>query len=100
MEHWQEQDPLAIFKKLLIVSYASLLVWRVENASDKNSEAMKNFLIKLSGRYFKKGKSSLSPALLAGLWYFLQLSSVLNTYDVSELLSMKDKLSTLAGFEF
>lgn len=100
MENWQEKNPEAIFRKLLVVSYASLLVWQIENSNGQDADELKEFLVRLSGRRLEYGKKSTLPSLLSGLWIFLQMMETLNNYDKNELLDMKSKLNTLTGFHF
>ncbi|WP_456107140.1 hypothetical protein [Photobacterium frigidiphilum] len=42
----------------------------------------KGFLVKLSGRLTKRSKPVTLPSLLAGLWVFLQMCEVLDTYGL------------------
>ncbi len=63
----------------------------------KDAEIIKKFLIKLSGRLMEWGKNDTAPALLAGLWNFLQMMEVLTIYDIDELFKMRDDLSDIMG---
>lgn len=46
------------------------------------------------------GKDETAPALLAGLWNFLQMMEVLTLYDIDELFKMRDDLSDIMGINF
>ena len=85
LESWQQETGLAISKRLLVVSMACVLVWEIAAAKGKKAEAFRAFLIKLSGRQMKRGKSFTSPALLAGLWVYLSMQEVLGSYSSEEL---------------
>lgn len=92
MEQWQQVEPSAIFKRLLIASHACLLVWQIEHSNSKNIKQIKEFLVKLSGRLVERGKISTSPALLAGLWSFFSAMDIIELYDIDKLFSMRDEL--------
>ncbi|MDQ7067414.1 MAG: transposase, partial [Sulfurimonas sp.] len=36
MEEWQQREPIALFRRLLVVSYACVLVWKIANDNSKN----------------------------------------------------------------
>lgn len=100
LERWQQQDPKAIFRRLLICSYACVLLWKLQQSNEQNAETIKKFLAKISGRLMEWGKDYTAPALLAGLWNFLQMMEVLTLYDVDDLFSMRDDLSKIIGIDF
>ncbi len=100
LEKWQQETAEAIFKRLLIASYACLLVWQIEHSNHKNIIDIKQFLVKISGRLVARGKISTSPALLAGIWAFLSTIDILELYDIEKLLSMKKELNEFWGMEF
>ena len=100
LEKWQQETAEAIFKRLLIASYACLLVWQIEYSNHKNIIKIKEFLVKISGRLVAREKVSTSPALLAGIWAFLSTMDILELYDIEKLLSMKKELNEFLGMEF
>ncbi|MDQ7046175.1 MAG: transposase [Sulfurovum sp.] len=100
LEKWQQQDPKAIFRRLLICSYACVLLWKLQQSNEENAETIKKFLVKISGRLMEWGKDYTAPALLAGLWNFLQMMDILTVYNVDDLFSMKDDLSKIMGIDF
>ena len=100
LEKWQQESAEAIFKRLLITSYACLLVWQIEHSNSENILEIKKFLVKLSGRLISRGKVSTSPALLAGLWSFFSTMDILELYDIEKLFSMKKELNEFMGMDF
>jgi len=100
LEQWQQVEPSAIFKRLLISSHACLLVWQIENSNNENIKQIKKFLVKLSGRLIQRGKTSTSPALLAGIWSFFSAMDIIELYDIDKLLSMRDNLIKFMKVDF
>jgi len=100
MESWQEQNPLGIFKKLLVTSFCSILVWKINNNCQKETIKFKEFLVRLSGRGLECKKKSTLPSILAGLWIFLQMMDTLKYYEKEKLLDMQSTLNSVSGFEF
>ena len=100
LEKWQQETAEAIFKRLLIASFACVLVWQIEHSNHKNIIEIKEFLIKLSGRLISRDKVSTSPALLAGIWSFFSTMDILELYDIEKLLSMKKELNEFLGMDF
>ena len=90
LESWQQETGLAIAKRLLVVSMACVVVWEIAAAKGEKAEALRIFLIKLSGRQMKWGKSFTNPALLAGLWVFLSMQEVLDCYSPEELAALQE----------
>jgi len=90
LESWQQETGLAIAKRLLVVSMACVTVWEVAAAQGKKAEAFRIFLIKLSGKQMKWGKSFTNPALLSGLWVFLSMQEVLDCYSTEELADLRE----------
>jgi len=100
LEKWQQESSEAIFKRLLIASYACLLVWQIEHSNHENILEIKKFLVKLSGRLIARGKVSTSPALLAGIWSFFSTMDILELYDIEKLFEMKKELNDFLGMDF
>jgi len=99
LENWQQEKPEALFKRLLVVSYACLFVWKIQNSKDKNAPAVRKFLVQLSGRLIEKGKEYTAPALLTGLWVFMKMMNVLKIYDVEKLFEFKEQIGAMMGSE-
>jgi hypothetical protein len=89
VEQWQQDDGLAIARRLLIASMACVIVWRLERSPAPEAIEMRTLLVRLSGRLMKRGKSHTAPALLAGLWVLLAALSVLEDHSVAELKRIK-----------
>jgi len=100
LEKWQQERAIAIFRRLLIASYACLLVWQIEHSNEKNIEEIKRFLVKISGRLVPRNKISTSPALLAGIWNFFSTMDIIELYDIQKLFKMKKELNEFLGMEF
>jgi len=56
----------------------------------EKAEEFRNFIIRLSGRQMKYNKKYTDPALLAGLWAFISMLSVLETYSNQDIAMMKE----------
>ena len=97
LEHWQQESGEAIFRRLIVSSMACVLVFKLYNDNSPGAAELKMFLVKLSGRLTKRSKPVTHPALLAGLWVFMQLNEVLNTYSMEEIDVFRDLASTIFG---
>ena len=64
---------------------ASVTVWAI--AADESQEVaeLRGFLVKLSRRQTRHQKTVTYPALLAGLWVFLSLFELMQSYSPHEL---------------
>jgi len=89
LEAWQQESALAIAKRLLVASMACVTVWAI--AADKSKEAaeLRAFLVKLSGRQMRHKIEFTNPALLSGLWVFLAMLEIMESYSQEELDSFK-----------
>ena len=99
LEQWQQEESGAIFRRLLVVSLACILVWKLANATNKNAQELRKFLVKISGRLVEKKKEFTAPALLAGLWSFLTIIETMQHYDLESLLAMKSQMEEIMGIE-
>ena len=99
LEEWQQEEPIAIFRRLLIVSYACMLVWKIANDNSENAKKIREFLILLSGKLIERGKEFTYPALLSGLWAYLQMMDVIELFTKNELLEIKTQLVDIMKFE-
>jgi hypothetical protein len=100
LEEWQQEEPIALFRRLLLVSYACMLVWKIANDNSENAKKIREFLILLSGKLIERGKEFTYPALLSGLWAYLQMMDVLELFTKDELLEIKTQLVNIMNFEF
>ena len=100
LEAWQQIEPEALFKRLLVVSYSCILVWKIANDSSENSQKIRKFLVMLSGKQLEWNTEFTYPALLSGLENYIQMMDVLLRFSHEELLSMKKELSEIMGIDF
>jgi len=92
VEQWQQETGAAIAKRLLVAAMACTLVWKLERVSDPEAIRFRTFLVRLSGRQMKYGKSFTAPAILAGLWVYLAMLEALEQHTVADLQAMKQYL--------
>lgn len=90
LESWQQESGKAIAKRLLVASMACVVVWEIATATGESAEEFRDFLIKLSGRQMKHKVRYTNPALLAGLWGYISMLEVLQTYSTDQLEQMKE----------
>lgn len=97
LESWLQESALAITKRLLVVCMACVTIWEI--AADKSKEAaeFRAFLVKLSGRQMRHKKEFTHPALLAGLWVFLSMLEIMETYSQEELRYFKNTAKQFFG---
>ncbi len=88
VEEWQQRSAHAIAKRVLVASMAVVFVWKLERSTEPEAAPMRSLLVRLSGRLMRRGKSFTTPAMLAGLWVLLAMLSVLNEYDLEDLLRL------------
>jgi len=99
LEKWQQEKPLALFKRLIVVAYAIVLVFKLANSDDENAKKSREFLVKLSGKLIEYGIEYTLPALLTGLWVFLRIMDVLENFSMDELYKLKEQAQDIMGFE-
>jgi len=99
MEEWQQREPIALFRRLLVVSYACVLVWKIANDNSKNGKKIKEFLVLLGGRLVERGKEFTHPALLAGLENYIQMLDLISMFSRDDLLDMKQELISIMGID-
>ncbi len=92
VEHWRQETAEAIAKRLLVAAMACVLVWKLERATAPDAVGFRAFLVRLSGRQMKWGKSHTAPAVLAGLYAYLATLEVLEDHSVEELRAMRRHL--------
>lgn len=97
LESWQQETGLAIAKRLLVVSMACVLVWEIAAAESEEVHSLRTFLIKLSGRQMKWGVAFTNPALLAGLWVFLSMLEMMESYSPEQLAVLRKTAKTFFG---
>lgn len=99
LEEWQQKEPLALFKRLLIVSNACIIVWKIANDNSENAKRIRDFLISLSGKQMQRGIDFTYPALLSGLESYLTALDLLRQFSIEEIFKMKDELVEIIGLE-
>ena len=85
VEEWQQTSGEAVYRRLLVSSMACTLALKLYQDQSEDAQELKHFLIRLSGRVTKRSKPVTLPALLAGLYQFIQMQEVMNTYTPEEL---------------
>ncbi|MDQ7062538.1 MAG: transposase [Sulfurimonas sp.] len=99
LEEWQQKEPLALFKRLLIISNACILIWKIANDNSDNTKAIRDFLISLSGKQIQRGVDFTYPALLSGLESYLATLDLLRQFSVEDIFKMRDELVEIIGIE-
>ena len=98
LERWQQVKPIALFKRLIVVAYAIILVFKLANSDDENAGKIREFLIKLSGKVMERGVEYTLPALLTGFWVFLRVMDVLDNFSKKELDKLKEQAQHVVEF--
>ena len=99
MESWEQESGPAIFKRLLVASMASVLVWRLQRDPSLTNAAFCTLLIRLSGRQMKSGIPHTASALLCGLWNYLSLCELLHHTDPPTPANQLANLKDILGFQ-
>jgi hypothetical protein len=93
VEHWQQETAAALARRLLVAAMACVVVWRLARDERPEAAAMRDVLVRLSGRQVKRGKDArgfTEPALLAGLGVLIPMLELLEHHDVAELRAMAE----------
>jgi hypothetical protein len=85
VEHWQQESPAALARRLLVACMACAVVWQLARSTHPQADAARQLLIKLSGRLMKRKTPFTLPALLAGTWILLAMLETLNHYSLKQL---------------
>ena len=85
MESWEQESGEALFKRLLIVTQACALAWRIMRADGDFAQQAKAFLVRLSGRQMKQTCPVTPSALLDGLFKLFMMIETLENYTIEEL---------------
>jgi hypothetical protein len=91
-ERWQQDTAAAIARRLLVAAMACVVVWNIARSTAPEADAVRAFLVRLSGRQMKWGKSFTWPALLAGLWVYLTIKAVMAHDEFQERLRQVDTI--------
>ena len=95
LESWQQQKPQAIFRRLIVVSYACVLVWKLAHDKSEEGKNLRELLVKLSGRQIEYGKEFTYPALFVGLWNLLMMIDLLKFYDYNDIEKAKSTIDKI-----
>ena len=98
LEKWQQEKPDALFKRLLVVSYAIVLLYKLANDDTQEGKKVRAFLVKLSGKLMAYKTEYTLPALLTGLWVFLRMMDMLQHFSIDELYQLRDQTQHIMGF--
>ena len=90
VERWQQENGLAVLKRLLVASMACVLVWRLARSAAPLAAEARGLLVRLSGRQMAWGVPFTQEALLAGLWVLLAMLEVLRRTPRSRLQELAD----------
>lgn len=85
VESWEQESGEALFKRLLIVTQACALAWRIMRAEGDFAQQAKAFLVRLSGRQMKRTRPVTPSALLDGLFKLFVMIETLENYTFEEL---------------
>jgi len=62
VEHWQQETAVAIAKRLLVATMACVVIWQLARRQEPEATALRQVLIRLSGRQMKGGTAFTAPA--------------------------------------
>lgn len=85
VESWEQESGAALFKRLLIVTQACALAWRIMRAEGEFAQQARIFLVRLSGRQMKRTQPVTPSALLDGLFKLFVMIETLENYTLDEL---------------
>lgn len=88
LESWLQRSAEAVLRRLLIVSMACVLVWRLQRGTSEEEVRARQLVCRLSGRQQKRGRRESAPALLAGLSILLNTLQLLSEYTPEELTQL------------
>jgi len=97
LERWQQENPLALFRRLIVVAYAVVVVFKLAHTQSEEAKKVRAFLTKLSGKLMAYGTEYTLPALLTGLWLFLRMMELLERYSLQELQALKEEAIRIVG---
>jgi hypothetical protein len=88
LESWLQRSAEGVLRRLLIVSMACVLTWRLQRETSTEGIRARQLVCRLSGRQQKRGKRESAPALLAGLSILLNTLQLLSEYTPEELTQL------------
>jgi hypothetical protein len=90
VEHWQQDDGVALLKRLLVASMACVLAWRLGYSQAPQADEARRVVMSLSGRQVEKGKAFTLEGLLAGTWVLLAMAALLKERPATQVQQMAD----------
>jgi hypothetical protein len=88
LEHWQQEDGVALLKRLLVASMACVLAWRLGHSQAPQAEEARRVVMRLSGRQVEHGKKYTLEGLLAGTWVLLAMAALLKETPATQVQQM------------
>ncbi len=85
VEPWQQETAAALTRRRRVASLACVLAWRVSRPPGPAGAALRDLLVRWSGRLVKRRQRWTLPALLAGLWVLLARVAVSEAYTPPQL---------------
>jgi hypothetical protein len=98
IEHWQQDNGLAILKRLLVVSMACSVVWSLQRDESEEAKELKQVLVRLSGKSQKREKPPTAGTLLSGLFVLLMMLDFLDSIgnDLTQIDNLRIRLANFA----
>lgn len=93
VEHWQQETAAALARRRLVAAMACVVVWRLARDERPQAAAMRDVLVRLSGRQLRRGPGArgfTEAALLAGLGVLLPMLELLERHDPADLRALAD----------
>jgi hypothetical protein len=88
IEHWQQETAGALARRLAVAAMACVVVWRLARDERPEADAMRQMLVRLSGRQMRRGQGSpgfTEPALLAGLAVLVPMLLLLEQHELNDI---------------
>ncbi|GHT44432.1 hypothetical protein FACS189454_01780 [Planctomycetales bacterium] len=99
LEHWQQENGLAILKRLLVVSMGAAVVWSLQRSGSVEAAEFKRVLVRLSGKSQKRGRPPSAGTLLSGLFVLLRILDFWDSIDndLTQIDYLRTLLNNYAG---
>lgn len=97
VEQWQQENASRIAKRLLVAAQACVVIWALMRSEDPQSDSLRRFLMRLSGRMTKPGVDYTAPALFDGMCNLLAIVDALDQYPVADIRQMASFVSRMLG---
>lgn len=97
VEQWQQENAARIARRLLVAAQACVIIWSLISSENPRDQALRDFLMRLSGRMTKPGVKATAPALFAGMMHLLAIIDALDEYPVAEIRQMANHVVQILG---